>query len=281
LRNVRILAGAALATVFVALWGSAASAHVTVQPNTAEQGARMKFAVRVPNESDTASTIKVEVQTPTESPVTAAGLRTQPKEGWDVAIEKTNLNPPIKGETRDITEYVSKITWTAKEGYKIGPDQFEEFFFTTGPLPKDKTELTFKAIQTYDGPLADGSTEARWVEERQPGQEDPRRPEALVKLTPASAEEGTGAQPAAEPAASASGGTDTAAIDDAKSAASTARTIGILGLILAAAATVVAIGAFAKRPGPGASSSGSSGSSPTSGNSTAKEKAGAGAGSGD
>jgi uncharacterized protein YcnI len=248
LKSVRILAGSLLAITLVSVWGSMASAHVTVQPNTYEQGARAKFAVRVPNESATASTIKIELQTPKDSPAAAAGLRVQPTEGWDISLEKTKLDPPIKGETSDITEYVSKVTWTAKEGYKIGPDQFQEFWITTGALPKDKTQLTFKVIQTYDSPLADGATEARWVEERVAGQADPKRPEALVKLTPPTTV--AGATATATPAASGDSATESGsaaaatAASDAASSASTAKNIGIIGLILGLIALLVAVGAI-------------------------------------
>jgi len=251
LKNVRILAGALLAITFATMWALAASAHVTVQPATAEQGARGRFVFRVPNESATASTIKLEVQTPKDPKLaaTVAGVRVAPKTGWDVAIEKEPLNPPIKGESSDITEYVSKITWTAQPGTKIGPDQFDEFDFTTGVLPKDATEMAFKAIQTYDGPLADGSTEARWVEVRQAGQADPKRPEPLVKLTPAAA---TGAAASATPAAAPTDNADLAAIktsaEDAKNAANSTRTLAILGLILGLVALLVAIGAIVAKP---------------------------------
>jgi periplasmic copper chaperone A len=171
-------------------------------------------------------------------------VRVAPKTGWDITIEKAKLETPIKGETSDITEYVSKITWAAQPGIKVGPDQFDEFDFTTGVLPKDVTQIAFKAIQTYDGPLADGATEARWIEERKEGQPDPKRPEPLVKLTP----------PTTSATAGAAGGTPVAnaaavtAADDAKSAASTAKNLGIFALILAIIAVLVAVAAIVAKP---------------------------------
>jgi uncharacterized protein YcnI len=250
LRNVRILAGAVLAITFATMWGTAASAHVTVQPATVEQGARGRFVFRVPNESATASTIKLAVKMPTDAAyaATVASVRVSPKTGWDVAIEKEALNPPIKGEGGDITQKVSTITWTAQPGYKIGPDQFDEFDFTTGVLPKDKTEMAFKAVQTYDGPLADGSTEANWVEVRQAGQQDPKRPEPLVKLTPPAATAGA----ATGTATAAPGSDDLAAIktsaEDAKNAANSAKTFSILALLIGIIALLVAIAAIVTKP---------------------------------
>lgn len=241
------MAGALLAITLVAVWGPAASAHVTVQPATAEQGARGRFVFRVPNESNTASTIKLEVQTPKDQAATFSSMRVTDIPGWDVTVEKEALNPPIKGESGDITQYVSKVTWTAKEGTKIGPDKFAEFDFTTGVLPKDKTSIAFKAIQTYDGPLADGSTEARWVEVRQEGQADPRRPEPLVKLTPPTSAPGANAAAAAE-SAEGSVASIQASVEETKSAANSAKTFGILGLVVGIIALLVAIGAIVSKP---------------------------------
>jgi uncharacterized protein YcnI len=269
LRNVRILAGAALAITFASLWGAAASAHVTVQPATAEQGSRGRFVFRVPNESDTAGTIKLEVQTPKDMPEAMASLRVMPSARWDVLPETEQLATPIKGETSDITKYVSKITWTAKPGVRIGPGEFEEFDFTTGPLPKDKDSIAFKAIQTYDAPPKAGSdeTEARWVEVRQAGQKDPARPEPLVKLTPPTSTAGATNAAAAAP----TGGSDASAAlvasaaEDAKSAASTAKNVGILALILGIIALIVAIVAFVSKPkaAPAAATTASSKDEPT------------------
>jgi uncharacterized protein YcnI len=243
---VRILAGLGLAITFVSLWASAASAHVTIQPSTAEQGSYGRFVFRVPDESATASTIKLEVQTPTDKPLT--GVRVQPKQGWTVELTKTKLDTPIKGEGADITEYVSKISWVAQEGYKIAPDQFDEFGFSVGPLPKDQAQIAFKAVQTYDGPLTDGTTEARWVEVRQTGQPDPKRPEPLLKLTPP-----TTTANGATPASAAVSGTDSGSAaattaQDAKDAASSAKTLGVIGLILGIIALLAAIGAIVAKP---------------------------------
>jgi uncharacterized protein YcnI len=248
LRNVRFVAGALLAITLVAGWSASASAHVTVQPATAEQGARGRFVFRVPNESATASTIKLEVQTPKDAATATSGIRVSPKNGWDVELEKAPLDPPIKGESGDITQYVSKITWTAQPGTKIGPDQFDEFDFTTGVLPKDKDSITFKAIQTYDGPLADGSTEARWVEVRVAGQADPKRPEPLVKLTPATTPGASATPAAAAPTGGETASADNSAAASAQSAADSAKTMGIIALLLGIIALGVAIVALVTRP---------------------------------
>jgi uncharacterized protein YcnI len=244
LRKVRILVGALLATTVVALWSGAAFAHVTIQPPTADKGSYGRFVFRVPNESATASTIKLEVQFPADKPL--QGVRYQPKDGWDIAIEKAKLATPIKSEGgSDITDYVSKITWTAKEGVKIAPDQFDEFGFSVGPLPKDQTQVAVKAVQTYDSPLADGTSEARWVEVREEGKPDPKRPEPIIKLTEPKPAEGTAGAVAA--AATGKSQETAAATTEASDTASSARNIAIIGLILALIAGGLAIAAFVTR----------------------------------
>ena len=54
--------------------------------------------------------------------------------GWDVAVEKTKLAKPVKSDDGDVTEAVSKITWTATAG-GLAPGQFDLFTISAGPLP--------------------------------------------------------------------------------------------------------------------------------------------------
>src|SRR3954468_22871622 len=103
-----VTAGAAALVLVIA---GPASAHVTVNPNTAAQGAYTKVSFRVPTESDTASTTKLQVNLPTDTPI--ASVSTKPVVGWTVATVKTKLATPIKSDDGDITEAVTQITWTA------------------------------------------------------------------------------------------------------------------------------------------------------------------------
>src|SRR5690348_5731967 len=89
-----------------------ASAHVTVNPGTATAGGYTKVTFRVPNESDTASTTKVEVNLPADKPVASVSLKPVP--GWTAEAVKSKLATPIKAHDTDITEAVSKVTWTAQ-----------------------------------------------------------------------------------------------------------------------------------------------------------------------
>ncbi|WP_198045561.1 YcnI family copper-binding membrane protein [Kitasatospora mediocidica] len=219
----RLAAVAALTTGTVLAFAAPAFAHVTVQPGTAQAGGYTAVAFRVPDESDTAGTTKLEVTVPTDHPVTS--VSTQPLPGWTATVEKSKLATPVKSaKGATITDAVSKITWTADAGTKVGPGQFQEFKISLGPLPTDTDKLVFKALQTYD----DG-TVVRWIDEAQSGQPEPQHPAPTLTLTKADAASpaagghqmgGTGSQDA------------TVTVAAAKSDDSTARTLGVVGIVV-------------------------------------------------
>ncbi|MER7892249.1 YcnI family protein [Micromonospora sp. NPDC094482] len=222
-RLAAIAACAAALTVAVA---SPASAHVTVNPGTATQGGWMKVSFRVPNEKDSADTTKVEVNLPTVTPIASVSLR--PVAGWTATTETTKLTTPIKNHDGEITEAVSRITWTASFGAVIKPKQFQEFEVSLGPLP-EADQLVFKALQTYsDGDIV------RWIDEPTPGQE-PEHPAPVLKLTAADTEPAAGsAQPV--PAAA------TSAEDSGDSG--TGSVYGIVGILLGLAGLVAGLLAY-------------------------------------
>ncbi|MDH6119481.1 YcnI family protein [Kitasatospora sp. GAS204B] len=205
---VVLAAGALLATAVPAF------AHVTVQPNTAQQGGYTAVAFRVPDESDKASTVKLEVTVPTDHPI--ASVSTQPVPGWTATVDKTHLDTPVKTDDGDsVSDAVSKITWTADATGKVGPGQFQEFKISFGPLPKDTDKLVFKALQTYD----DG-TVVRWIDEAKQGQPEPQHPAPTLTLTPAA--NTTQAAAVNVPTSTAAG----------KSDDGTARTLGVVGIVV-------------------------------------------------
>ncbi|MDQ0598340.1 uncharacterized protein YcnI [Streptomyces canus] len=213
----------ALAAVGVLTAAGAASAHVTVHPESYARGATDgTLTFRVPDEEDSASTTKVQIFLPTDHPL--LGVLVAPRDGWTAKVTDTRLKTPVTTDDGTITDAVSEITWT---GGKIGAGHYEDFDVAFGQLPDDTGRLAFKALQTY----SDGKT-VRWIEEAAQGDEEPENPAPVVKLT---AKEGGGGN-AATPAK-----TQEAAAD---SSDSTARGLGIAGLIvgvlgLAAAAFAV------------------------------------------
>jgi len=122
----------------------AASAHVTVDPDSAEPGSYALITVKVPNESDTASTDRLELTLPTDEPFTS--VCTVPVPGWTAEL---------------VTEgdLVTSIVWTASPGAEIGAGQLQLFPISVGPVP-DVGSLLLPATQGYD----DG-TVVEWSEE--------------------------------------------------------------------------------------------------------------------
>lgn len=160
----------------VALIAGPAAAHVTVDPERAPKGSLTKFNFQVPNEKDNASTVGLEVTFPADHPI--ASVSVQQKAGWSFAIEKRALPKPIKGPFGgEVTEVVSKITWT---GGEIQPGAFDLFTVRAGPLPTKPNQLEFQAAQTY----SDGEV-VNWNERTVKGGDEPEHPAPVLKLTKA------------------------------------------------------------------------------------------------
>lgn len=183
---VTALLTALAASVVVA---AGASAHVTVASQDASPGGYGKMTFRVPNESDTASTVGLRIQIPQEAAL--ASLRTQPMPGWTATLTTADLDEPVDNHGQEITSYVSVVEFRAEEGAGIAPGQFQEFALSGGPFP-DADQLSFPAIQLY----SDG-TEAAWIEPTVDGQEEPERPAPVLSLTSAGSGEAAEAAPAA------------------------------------------------------------------------------------
>ncbi|MFD6562592.1 YcnI family protein [Micromonospora profundi] len=231
-RTATAAAALALTAAATAVFGFAgsASAHVTVNPKDATQGGYARVAFRVPNESDTASTTKLEVVLPENAPV--GSVSTMPVPGWTVATEKRKVDPPIEVHGSQLTEAVSKITWTATGDAGVKPGQFQEFPVSMGPLPQVES-MVFKTLQTY----SDGNI-SRWIDEPVAGGEEPDSPAPVLTLTPASA---PSASASAAPAAAA-----VASDDDDDEGEGTAIGLGVAGLVAGLAGLVLGGLAFAR-----------------------------------
>ncbi|MGW0187320.1 YcnI family copper-binding membrane protein [Streptomyces sp. NPDC003362] len=238
----RIAAAGALAASAVLALSVPAFAHVTVQPEgTAAKGGYAIVDFRVPNERDNAATIKLEVSFPADHPLTSA--LPVPVDGWDVKVTKAELDKPIDSHGEKITEAVSKITWTAK-GDGIEPGYLQKFPVSVGQLPEDADELVFKAIQTYDN-----KDVVRWIEVPQEGQEEPDSPAPVLTLSEAGDDHhgGSGAEEASEETAddTEAAAQTTASEESGDSTDTTARVLGIVGIVVGAAG--VAYGVLAGR----------------------------------
>ncbi|MFF0287751.1 YcnI family protein [Streptomyces sp. NPDC005262] len=232
--RIALVGGIAASTVLI-LAGTA-SAHVSVQPQgEAAKGGYATINFKVPNERDNASTTKLEVNFPTDHPL--ASVMPQPVPGWKIVVTKSKLAKPLEVHGNKIDEAVSKVTWSA-EGSKndlgIRPGQFQQFPLSVGQLPEDTDQLVFKAIQTYDN-----KDVVRWIEEQKDGAEEPESPAPVLKLTAATTDE-HGAAADADKAGAADADrtkeehTETASASPSSSD-TTARVLGIVGILIGAA----------------------------------------------
>jgi periplasmic copper chaperone A len=198
-----------------------ASAHVTVSSQDATPGGYGKITFRVPNESDTASTVALRIQVPQEAAMTS--LRTQPLPGWTVTRTTSDLEAPLEFQGEEISSYVSVIEFRAEDGGGIAPGEFQEFALSGGPFP-EVDRLTFPAVQVY----SDGS-ETAWIEPSVEGQAEPEHPAPVLDL-------------AADAAAGSSGATGSAGSAEAGHSHDTAGSSpGGVALFLAILALLVGI----------------------------------------
>jgi uncharacterized protein YcnI len=223
--RTRLARGAAVAAAAALALPAAASAHVTLQPQSAPAGSYAVFDVRVPNERDDSATTKVEVKLPPGF-VSASW---QPVPGWRATVEMERLARPLETENGPLSEQVSTVTWS---GGTIPPGAFQDFPISVKLPDRAGETLTFKAVQTY----ANGEV-VRWI-----GAPDADEPAPQVTLT-AAAGEGDGAGAGHDDGDAAGGDTTTAATGSAASPGSDSGSdddgssdgLAIAGLVVGAA----------------------------------------------
>ncbi|ARF77224.1 hypothetical protein B7C62_17655 [Kitasatospora albolonga] len=250
--RIAIATGVAASTVL--LLAGPAAAHVSVQPQgEAAKGGYATLNFKVPNERDQASTVKLEVNFPADHPLSSVTPEAVP--GWKIDITKGKLDKPLEVHGRKITEAVTKVTWTA-DGSEIAPGYFQQFPVSVGQLPENADQLIFKAIQTYDNKEV-----VRWIEEPTANGEEPDSPAPVLKLSAATDDHhGGGAADKSgdddhkadekehDKAASAEGDKAEGEKKETHAASSsdtTARTLGIIGIVVGIAG--VAFGVLAGR----------------------------------
>lgn len=237
---VRTATAVAAAAAFTLAGTGIASAHVTAQPGTAEQGSYAKVAFRVPSELPTAGTVKLQVTLPADHPI--ASVRTAPLAGWTAEVTKAQINPPIESHGTKISEAVRTITWTAQPGTRLGPTEFADFEVSLGALPDNTDKLVMPAVQTYD----DG-TVVNWDQLQADGAEEPEHPAPTLKLVPASG----GGHHHGDMAGAAHGSAASTSPDESDESASggtdnTARWLGGIGLVLGALGLGLGAGSVAR-----------------------------------
>jgi uncharacterized protein YcnI len=205
----------------------AASAHVSINPSAAEAGGYSVITVKVPNESATASTTKVEMSLPTDTPFTS--VRYVPVAGWTTELVTEELPEPVTVNDTEITEAITTVIWTADAGSEIADGQLQQFELSLGPVP-DVGSVTLPTEQTY----SDGEV-VSWSET----EEDAELPAPVLYINDEAPTDHHGG------AASHDEDADAAVVAESSVASSSddvlARILGLGGLVLGAAALVLAI----------------------------------------
>jgi uncharacterized protein YcnI len=214
-RTLARLGAASVAVAGLALTLPAtAAAHVTVRPDVDTSGSYTKLTFRVPNESDSAGTVGLRVELPADPPFRS--VRVQPVAGWTAELTRERLAEPVAAGDFTLDEIVTAVTWTADDGVQIGPDEFDEFAISVGPLP-EPGDYALPAHQFY----SDGDVVA-WADEP-----DADRPAPLLTVLAAADGDGHGQDTAPE-SHDDEGNTTTSGADRL------ARGLGVEGLALGA-----------------------------------------------
>lgn len=180
LRTAAVIGVAGLTVLAAVGAATAASAHVSVHPDTTAAGAESAEVVfRVPTESASASTVTLALTLPSTTPFALVLVRPVP--GWSSSIVEAKLPKPVVVDGTTFTKAPHVVTWTAAPGSGIKPNGYQDFAIEAGPLP-DSGDVTFTATQTY----SDGSV-VHWNEIQQPGAGEPDHPAPTFAITPASA----------------------------------------------------------------------------------------------
>lgn len=211
----------------LALGVASASAHVGVSSADAAPGGYGAVTLRVPNESDTASTIALRVQIPAETPL--ASVRTKPVPGWTATLTRSPIDPPVDVNGTEVSEAGMEIVWTAEPGGGIGPGQYQTFSINGGPFA-DIDTITFPVLQTYD----DGD-ESAWIQPTLDGQPEPENPAPVLTLVDVAADGNEADGAVTEAAARDSDDSDSSGL------AVTALVLGAAGLLAGLAGLGVAL----------------------------------------
>ncbi|HEX3588981.1 MAG TPA: YcnI family protein [Pseudonocardiaceae bacterium] len=231
--TLRAAATVTTAGALVLVTAGIASAHVSAHsPDNPAKGGDAEIVFRVPDEQATAHNTSLTVNMPTTTPITNADIKPVP--GWTAQETMFTLAKPISIDNETVTTAVKSITWTSPKGQGIAPGQFQEFPISVEGLPDNTDKLVFTATQIYDNGVV-----VNWNQPVVPGKPEPEHPMPTLALAAASADDD------AAPAPAVTANTPPAAAP-APTSDGTARTLGIVGIVLAALALGFGAGAFVR-----------------------------------
>jgi periplasmic copper chaperone A len=160
--------------VLAALVSTPASAHVSLETQQAVAGSYYKAVVRVPHGCEGSPTTRIRVRIPDG----AAGVKPQPKTGWELTTVKGKLAQPFDdGHGNKITEGIVEVVWS---GGKLLDEHYDEFVFRM-QLPKTPNVTAYvPVVQECEKGIH------RWIEVPAAGKsaDDYKEPAPGIKLLP-------------------------------------------------------------------------------------------------
>lgn len=180
----RVAAGAlalGTATLLAIAAPLSASAHVSLEQNTAAPGTFTTLTFRVPNETaDGASTTRLTVTLPADKALFGS-VSYEPVPGWSAQLVTSKLPKPVTAGNDTVTEAVTQVIWTAAPGSEYGPGSLGIFKLYLGPVP-DVGQVKLPVDQGYsDGTVVswDGAVTSQhpapvlYVNDKPVADEDP------------------------------------------------------------------------------------------------------------
>ena len=169
-RALTTLATATTTAAIITVGATAASAHVSVNPDDTGANGYAHLTFNLPNESATAKTNRLEVKLPTDTPFTSVSVKQV--DGWTAQVVTSDLPKPVTIGGSTVTKAPTSVVWTANDAaHEIGQNQYQSFSISVGKLPPEGTKVVLPAAQSY----TDG-TVVNWNETAAEGKPEPQHP---------------------------------------------------------------------------------------------------------
>jgi uncharacterized protein YcnI len=162
-----------LATAALALWATAAHAHVALEQPQAEAGRPYKAVLRIGHGCEGSPTRAVSVKLPAGF----RGAKPMPKPGWALTIRREPLAEPYESHGRRVTDDVVEITWTATSREAFLPDAHYDEFVLRGQAPLEVGPAWFRVHQLCE------KGEWQWADTPSSENPQPRAPAARLDVT--------------------------------------------------------------------------------------------------
>jgi uncharacterized protein YcnI len=228
------------AVLFVALGAAPVLAHVTINASEAPADSYARFAFRVGHACEGSPTTEIAIQIPDG----VVSVKPELVPGWEYETVVGELSEPVTLHGEEITEGVREVRWFG--GPPIPDEAFQEFGLSVRLPDAPGETLYFPVVQTCE------EGENAWVERPAEGQsaDELEEPAPALTLTEGGGghgeDDGAPTGEAADEAVSAEADLTSASVSDAETAASQARILAVVALVVALVAGGAAV-ALARR----------------------------------